>query len=188
MYPDGRPGELFIEMSKEGSTIGGLMDVIGASVSIGLQYGVPISAYVNKFAHSRFEPSGFVRDLPHLANRTASSVTDAIFRFLGCTFIPGYRAEMFGEEPPMQIVDFGAAPGTNDALDKLRDQIQKSLRDSKSTPVVFKVAPFPLQYQELTSLPKTTSDAPPCPTCGALTVRCGTCYRCYNCGNSLGCS
>ena len=87
-YPDGRPGELFITMAKEGSTIGGLMDVLGTAISIGLQYGVPLEVFVNKFAHSRFEPAGFTKnpDIP-----IAKSIADYIFRWLGMEFIPGYR-------------------------------------------------------------------------------------------------
>ncbi len=87
-YADGRPGEVFITMAKEGSTIGGLMDVLGTSISMGLQYGVPLDVFVNKFAHSRFEPAGFTKnpDIP-----IAKSVTDYIFRWLGMEFIPGYR-------------------------------------------------------------------------------------------------
>src|SRR5262249_29710265 len=87
-FGDGRPGELFITMAKEGSTVGGLMDVIGTLVSMGLQYGVPLEVFVNKFAHSRFEPAGFTKnpDIP-----IAKSVTDYIFRWMGMEFIPGYR-------------------------------------------------------------------------------------------------
>ena len=87
-FDDGRPGELFITMAKEGSTVGGLMDVIGTLVSMGLQYGVPLDVFVNKFAHSRFEPSGFTKnpDIP-----IAKSITDYIFRWLGIQFVPGYR-------------------------------------------------------------------------------------------------
>jgi ribonucleoside-diphosphate reductase alpha chain len=88
LYPDGRPGELFITMAKEGSTIGGLMDCFGTAVSMSLQYGVPLEVYVNKFSHTRFEPMGYTknRDIP-----IAKSVVDYIFRWLGLTFLPGYR-------------------------------------------------------------------------------------------------
>ena len=87
-YPDGRPGELFITMAKEGSTIGGLMDVLGRRSRSGLQYGVPLEVFVNKFAHSRFEPAGFTKnpDIP-----IAKSIADYIFRWLGMEFIAGYR-------------------------------------------------------------------------------------------------
>ena len=87
-FASGRPGELFITMAKEGSTIGGLMDVVGTLDLDGLQYGVPLEVFVNKFAHSRFEPAGFTKnpDIP-----IAKSITDYIFRWLGIEFIPGYR-------------------------------------------------------------------------------------------------
>ena len=88
LYPDGRPGELFITMAKEGSTIGGLMDCFGTAVSMSLQYGVPLEVYVNKFSHTRFEPMGFTKN-PDI--RIAKSIVDYIFRWLGITFLPGYR-------------------------------------------------------------------------------------------------
>jgi ribonucleoside-diphosphate reductase alpha chain len=88
LYPDGRPGELFITMAKEGSTIGGLMDCFGTAVSMSLQYGVPLDVYVNKFSHTRFEPMGFTTN-PDV--RIAKSIVDYIFRWLGITFLPGYR-------------------------------------------------------------------------------------------------
>jgi ribonucleoside-diphosphate reductase alpha chain len=88
LYPDGRPGELFITMAKEGSTIGGLMDCFGTAVSMSLQYGVPLDVYVNKFSHTRFEPMGFTKN-PDI--HIAKSIVDYIFRWLGNTFLPGYR-------------------------------------------------------------------------------------------------
>jgi ribonucleoside-diphosphate reductase alpha chain len=88
LYDDGRPGELFITMAKEGSTIGGLMDCFGTAVSMSLQYGVPLEVYVNKFSHTRFEPMGHTKN-PDI--RIAKSIVDYIFRFLGITFLPGYR-------------------------------------------------------------------------------------------------
>jgi ribonucleoside-diphosphate reductase alpha chain len=88
LYPDGRPGELFITMAKEGSTIGGLMDCFGTAVSMSLQYGVPLEVYVNKFSHTRFEPMGYTKN-PDI--RIAKSIVDYIFRWLGITFLPGYR-------------------------------------------------------------------------------------------------
>jgi ribonucleoside-diphosphate reductase alpha chain len=88
LYDDGRPGELFITMAKEGSTIGGLMDAFGTAVSMSLQYGVPLEVYVNKFSHTRFEPMGHTKN-PDI--RIAKSLVDYIFRWLGITFLPGYR-------------------------------------------------------------------------------------------------
>jgi len=98
LYPDGRPGEVFVTMAKEGSTIGGLMDCFGTAVSMSLQYGVPLEVYVNKFSHTRFEPMGHTKN-PDI--RIAKSIVDYIFRWLGITFIPGYREAnkgMFGSE------------------------------------------------------------------------------------------
>ena len=91
---DGRPGELFITMAKEGSTIGGLMDCFGTAVSMSLQYGVPLEVYVNKFSHTRFEPMGYTKN-PDI--RIAKSIVDYIFRWLGITFLPGYREAMLGK-------------------------------------------------------------------------------------------
>ncbi|MBN1395182.1 MAG: vitamin B12-dependent ribonucleotide reductase [Pirellulales bacterium] len=88
LYPDGRPGELFITMAKEGSTIGGMMDCFGTAISMSLQYGVPLEVYVSKFSHTRFEPMGFTKN-PDV--RIAKSIVDYIFRWLGITFLPGYR-------------------------------------------------------------------------------------------------
>ncbi|TWT91091.1 Vitamin B12-dependent ribonucleotide reductase [Pseudobythopirellula maris] len=93
LYDDGRPGELFITMAKEGSTIGGLMDAFGTSVSMSLQYGVPLSDYVRKFSHMRFEPQGHTKN-PDI--RIAKSLIDYIFRWLGITFLPGYKEASMG--------------------------------------------------------------------------------------------
>jgi ribonucleoside-diphosphate reductase alpha chain len=103
LYDDGRPGELFITMAKEGSTIGGLMDAFGTSVSMSLQYGVPLEVYVKKFSHTRFEPWGYTKnpDIP-----VAKSLVDYLFRWMGTQFLPGYREanrpggyEAGGDEP-----------------------------------------------------------------------------------------
>src|SRR6476659_3164403 len=93
LFPDGRPGELFITMAKEGSTIGGLMDAFGTSVSMSLQYGVPLEDYVRKFSHMRFEPQGYTKN-PDI--RIAKSLIDYIFRWLGITFLPGYKEASMG--------------------------------------------------------------------------------------------
>ncbi len=87
LYPDGRPGELFITMAKEGSTVGGMMDCFGTAISMSLQYGVPLDVYVNKFSHTRFEPMGYTKN-PDI--RIAKSIVDYIFRWLGLTFLPGF--------------------------------------------------------------------------------------------------
>jgi ribonucleoside-diphosphate reductase alpha chain len=96
LYPDGRPGELFITMAKEGSTIGGLMDAFGTAISLSLQYGVPLEVLVNKFSHTRFEPMGHTS---HPDIRIAKSVVDYIFRWMGLTFLAGYREAATGQLP-----------------------------------------------------------------------------------------
>jgi ribonucleoside-diphosphate reductase alpha chain len=93
LYPDGRPGELFITMAKEGSTVGGLMDCFGTAVSMSLQYGVPLEVYVSKFSHTRFEPMGHTK---HPDIRIAKSIVDYIFRWLGIMFLPGYKEAQQG--------------------------------------------------------------------------------------------
>lgn len=105
LYPDGRPGELFITMAKEGSTIGGLMDCFGTAISMSLQYGVPLDVYVKKFSFTRFEPMGFT---PNADIRHATSLVDYIFRWLGVTFLPGFaeanrRSEPAAETPAAEL-------------------------------------------------------------------------------------
>jgi ribonucleoside-diphosphate reductase alpha chain len=190
-YPDGRPGELFITMAKEGSTIGGLMDVLGTAISIGLQYGVPLEVFVNKFAHSRFEPAGFTKnpDIP-----IAKSIADYIFRWLGMEFIPGYRETNSAQRP----VEEPGAPTT--PVIKVNGHRTATIADLEHAeavreahhgsalvqPAVTPLGDSPQARDE--QFAHFQSDAPACDNCGALTVRCGTCYRCFNCGNSMGCS
>jgi ribonucleoside-diphosphate reductase alpha chain len=109
LYPDGRPGELFITMAKEGSTIGGLMDAFGTSVSMSLQYGVPLEDYVRKFSHMRFEPQGYTKN-PDI--RIAKSLIDYIFRWMGNTFLPGYKEASQGILPAAEPSDDSSAPAS----------------------------------------------------------------------------
>jgi ribonucleoside-diphosphate reductase alpha chain len=193
-YPDGRPGELFITMAKEGSTIGGLMDVLGTAISIGLQYGVPLEVFVNKFAHSRFEPAGFTKnpDIP-----IAKSIADYIFRWLGIEFIPGYREANAPQRPPL-----GSEPPSPTApLLKVNGHRTATIADLEHAEAVMgtyqhepnvssssaELVPEAGLGEQDRQFAHFQSDAPPCDNCGALTVRCGTCYRCFNCGNSMGC-
>jgi len=100
MYEDGHPGELFITMAKEGSTVGGMMDAFGTAISVALQYGVPLEDLVNKFSHMRFEPMGHTTN-PEI--RIAKSVVDYIFRWMGIRFLPGYREAQIGTNDKPQI-------------------------------------------------------------------------------------
>ncbi len=114
LYDDGRPGELFITMAKEGSTIGGLMDCFGTAVSMSLQYGVPLEVYVNKFSHTRFEPLGYTNN-PDI--RMAKSIVDYIFRWLGITFLPGFREASLGIPAAGGKGDAAPAAGAGDDAD-----------------------------------------------------------------------
>ncbi|HWE36608.1 MAG TPA: vitamin B12-dependent ribonucleotide reductase [Isosphaeraceae bacterium] len=181
-FPDGRPGEVFVTMAKEGSTVGGLMDVVGTLVSMGLQYGVPLEVFVNKFAHSRFEPAGFTRnpDIP-----IAKSITDYIFRWLGMEFLPGYRE---ANSPRREPAD-EPAPVVVSPVVKVNGHRTATMADLDHAEALHHHAPSgspDAARQE--QFAHFQSDAPACDNCGALTVRCGTCYRCFNCGNSMGCS
>ena len=184
-FKDGRPGEVFVTMAKEGSTIGGLMDTIGTLVSMGLQYGVPLSVFVNKFAHQRFEPAGFTKnpDIP-----IAKSVTDYIFRWLGMEFLPGYREANAPRREPEE------APAPVSPVVKVNGHRTATMADLEHVEAVGQrqPAPAPPIVQDMAvqqeQFAHFQSDAPACDNCGALTVRCGTCYRCFNCGNSMGCS
>ena len=185
-------------MAKEGSTIGGLMDVLGTSISIGLQYGVPLEVFVNKFAHSRFEPAGFTKnpDIP-----IAKSIADYIFRWLGMEFIPGYREANAPKRPaPRRMSRRRAPPGAQGQRPSLRHHRRPRARRGRHGRQA-RESSSPRRSRRLLEIRQATasseqdrqfahfqSDAPACDNCGALTVRCGTCYRCFNCGNSMGCS
>jgi ribonucleoside-diphosphate reductase alpha chain len=196
LYPDGRPGELFITMAKEGSTVGGLMDAFGTAISISLQYGVPLEALVNKFSHMRFEPMGHTTN-PDI--RIAKSLVDYIFRWMGIAFLPGYReaiglsgkksADEAELAKPHSINGNGAAtvlvpPSTNGHN---RNGQGKSESGSEAPAVTDDepVAPVASRNEQFALF---QSDAPSCDNCGAITVRNGNCYLCHNCGNSMGCS
>ncbi len=199
-YPDGRPGELFITMAKEGSTIGGLMDVLGTAISIGLQYGVPLEVFVNKFAHSRFEPAGFTKnpDIP-----IAKSIADYIFRWMGMEFIAGYREanapkRSTPEPEPTPVMPVLKVNGHRTATIADLEHAEAEMGTSRHHADPPESSESRLAAGELSvdaglgeqdrQFAHFQSDAPPCDNCGALTVRCGTCYRCFNCGNSMGCS
>jgi ribonucleoside-diphosphate reductase alpha chain len=179
-YEDGRPGELFINMAKEGSTIGGLMDTIGVLTSLALQYGVPLDALVRKFEHARFEPNGFTRnpDIP-----MAKSVVDYVFRWLGMNYVPGYREanlpQRAGSGPAAAAV---ALPADSGPL------VTFGAKVSSATAEAVRPALAGGADVAHTWLAEMQSDAPPCDECGAITVRNGACFKCMNCGNSMGCS
>ncbi|HEY2329819.1 MAG TPA: vitamin B12-dependent ribonucleotide reductase, partial [Verrucomicrobiae bacterium] len=183
LFDDNTPGELFITMAKEGSTIGGLMDSIGTLTSMALQYGVPLEALVKKFAHQRFEPSGFTKN-PDIRN--ASSITDYVFRWMALQFIPGYRESLIVARTQPEL----AMPGLAEEIKKKvnRPVPELPLADDTDLIEVKSTRAHDRRAASLTQMITNQSDAPSCPNCGQITVRNGACYKCLNCGESLGCS
>ena len=171
MYADGHPGEIFIEMAKEGSTLSGIMDAFALSVSISLQYGVPLRALVDKFVNSRFEPSGYTGN-PKI--RYAKSVVDYIGRWLGAKFIsPDY-------------LDNDAALGESEARTVT---VVASTPEASAAPAQAPAAPARIAETETTTRPRAAAeDAPYCSECGMLMTPNGSCYKCSNCGSTSGCS
>lgn len=171
MYEDGTAGEIFISMSKEGSTISGLMDSFATSVSLALQYGVPLHILISKFAHSRFEPSGFTpnRNIPF-----AKSIMDYIFRWLSLKFDTETNPDtpIYSDHTVKKASDFQKQVKTTDNGHKKLSSESKQ----ESVAPVKKVAFLPQE------------DSPPCISCGSIMVRNGSCYKCLNCGSTSGCS
>ena len=165
MFEDGMPGEVFITMSKEGSTISGMMDSFATSISIALQYGVPLKVLVDKFSHARFEPSGFTNN-PEIP--IAKSISDYIFRWLGLKFLPKDDAPTTG----------GITPTTAEVSPqpRIRQQDNSYSRTSSA-----------LERNEKVVF-QTQADAPPCHECGSIMIRSGSCYKCLQCGSTSGCS
>jgi ribonucleoside-diphosphate reductase alpha chain len=172
LYEDGQPGELFVTMAKEGSTISGLMDAFATQTSYALQFGVPLKFMVDKFSHVRFEPAGFTKN-PEIP--IAKSLVDYIFRWMASHFLPAEDAEEAGvirrETPAAAVPLAPAAPSSPSS------QASSELKVIAAPPAngVHKIAFI-------------NTDAPACPDCGAITVRSGSCYKCLNCGATTGCS
>ncbi|MEP6604075.1 MAG: vitamin B12-dependent ribonucleotide reductase [Spartobacteria bacterium] len=195
LYEDGQPGELFITMSKEGSTIGGLMDTVGTLTSIALQYGVPLEGLVKKFAYQRFEPSGFTKN-PDIRN--ATSITDYVFRWLACQFIKGYKeatSPMRGQpELAMKEIPEMEKKALNRPVSDLARTGEKELIDviTSHTPnegspeVASNGHSHAERVQE--ALGNMFMDIV-CSHCGSdKVIRAGACGVCTECGTSQGCS
>jgi ribonucleoside-diphosphate reductase alpha chain len=175
MYEDGNPGEIFVSMSKQGSTISGLMDSFATAISYALQYGVPLQFLVDKFAHMRFEPSGFTKNpqIPY-----AKSIVDYLFRWLASKFLDEQAKQEIGVVSPVSL----AGPITPSEA--------KTEGAPKLTLVHLRDVAEPAEAKDK-SLRQSfinQADAPPCPDCGCIMVRNGTCYKCMNCGATSGCS
>ena len=167
MYEDGKPGEVFLVMAKEGSTVSGLMDGFATSLSLALQYGVPLEAIVDKFSHIRYEPSGFTKN-PDIGY--AKSITDYIARWMAVKFLGRGRES---GEPTL------APAATSETPRPVEIQAMAKPAPAQTVPAPSNPAQVAFKVQ---------ADAPPCHECGSLMVRNGACYRCANCGATSGCS
>lgn len=166
MYEDGTPGEIFVSMSKQGSTISGLMDSFATAISYALQYGVPLQFLVDKFAHMRFEPSGFTKN-PRIP--FAKSIVDYLFRWMASKFLDEQARQEVGvisQTPP--------AAG------------EQALKPVAAAPAA--VARIEGKDSGMRQAFINQADAPPCSDCGSIMVRNGACYKCMNCGATSGCS
>ena len=191
-YNDGTLGEIFIDMAKEGATMRSMLNCFAISISIGLQYGVPLEEFVEKFVFTRFEPSGMV-DHPNI--KTTTSIIDFMVRSLAYEYlgrtdlvhvldkpeVNNTGAEEWDEEVPtigdrVHELSEVRVTGTNGQGPQVKAHRMESIRKEQSMDAVN------------TAAKSMQSDAPACNTCGHITIRSGTCYKCLNCGNSMGCS
>ncbi len=186
-YNDNTLGEIFIDLAKEGSTLRSLMNCFAIAVSVGLQYGVPLEEFVEKFVFTKFEPAGMV-DHPNI--KTTTSIVDFIFRCLAY--------EYMGRTDLVHVLDKPEVGNLGEEGDSNKNELS-SVRITPSTP---QQAAHPQKVKAAANVVKVEagldavnaaaksmqSDAPACNTCGHITLRSGTCYKCLNCGNSMGCS
>ncbi len=177
LYPDGEPGELFITMAKEGSTVSGLMDSFALAVSIALQHGVPLKLFCEKFSHTRFEPSGWTNN-PEIG--FAKSIMDYIFRWLQLRFLTGQQQMLFEN---LRLKAGGAphpAP-SSEGVGDLHGSGEPGARNPEPRPGT-------VHASDALSAIVDLGDAPSCHYCGAIMTRNGSCYRCMSCGSTSGCS
>src|SRR4029453_18207836 len=168
LYEDGTPGDIFVDIAKEGTTLAGLMNSFMISVSLGLQYGVPLEVYVSKFAHMRFEPSGMTNDADI---RVAKSIVDYVFRWMGKRFLTVDQQEEIG------IMSA-----------EVRARLAEGYRNSADAPAAAPAVPGEAASPGATALFNAWEDAVECAKCGGRMIRTGSCYTCRDCGTNTGCS
>ena len=186
-YPDGTVGEIFIDMAKEGATMRSMLNCFAISISIGLQYGVPLEEFVEKFVFTKFDPAGFVE---HPNIKSTTSIVDFIFRALGYEYL--------GRTDLVHVLDKPEV--SNTGIEDWDEQPAAKAPELSNVRVVA-AAPQAQKVQQKAAVKaegsfdavnvaakSMQSDAPACNTCGHITIRSGTCYKCLNCGNSMGCS
>lgn len=193
-YADGALGEIFIDMAKEGATMRSMLNCFAISISIGLQYGVPLEEFVEKFVFTKFDPAGFVE---HPNIKSSTSIVDFIFRALGYEYLN--RTDLVHVLDKPEVMNTGNEdwdePASADATagKPTKQPELSSLRVVATTPQSVKAQKQAVKAENglgaVNAAAKSMqSDAPACNTCGHITVRSGTCYKCLNCGNSMGCS
>jgi ribonucleoside-diphosphate reductase alpha chain len=175
LYPNGDPGELFITMAKEGSTVSGLMDSFALAVSIALQHGVPLKLFCEKFAHTRFEPSGWSGN-PEIGY--AKSIMDYIFRWLQMRFLTGQQQMLF-ENLRLRPAGVSSQESVASEAEASTSQLRPENRDLRTGSV---------HAADALSSIVDLGDAPSCSFCGSIMTRNGSCYRCMSCGSTSGCS
>jgi ribonucleoside-diphosphate reductase alpha chain len=168
LFDDGTPGDIFVDIAKEGTTLAGLMNSFMISVSLGLQYGVPLEVYVSKFAHMRFEPSGMTNDADI---RVAKSIVDYVFRWMGKRFLSVEQQEEIGIMSP-----------------EVRARLADGYRNSENAAPAAAATPVEAAPPGQTALFNAFEDAQECAKCGGRMVRTGSCYTCRDCGTNTGCS
>ena len=191
-YSDGTLGEIFIDLAKEGSTVRSLMNCFAISISVGLQYGVPLEEFVEKFVFTRFEPAGMV-DHPNI--KTTTSLVDFVFRalayeYLGRTDLVHVidKPEISNMEDNEEASIIGKPALSNLRITNANSNIQLQPQQQQKSIINTSAKPESGLDAVNAAAKSMQSDAPSCNVCGHITVRSGTCYKCLNCGNSMGCS
>ena len=190
-YSDGTLGEIFIDMAKEGATMRSMLNCFAIAISIGLQYGVPLEEFVEKFVFTRFEPSGMVE---HPNIKTTTSIIDFMFRSLAYEYLG--RNDLVHVLDKPEVENLGNAPWDENTLtigERVPELSEIRVTGNKSqTQKSYRQDHIKNESQSLDAVNRAAKsmqgDAPACNTCGHITIRNGTCYKCLNCGNSMGCS
>ncbi|MBS1584879.1 MAG: vitamin B12-dependent ribonucleotide reductase [Bacteroidetes bacterium] len=182
-YSDGTIGEIFLDMAKEGATMRSLMNSFAIAVSVGLQYGVPLEEFVDKFTFTRFEPSGVV-DHPNI--KTATSVLDYVFRMLAYEYLD--RTDLVHVPDPGRLQQQEEETPAQQELSQVRVTAPQHTQKQKNVSPAPKAVSVSAGSADVKKLMGTSADAPACRNCGNITLRNGTCYMCPNCGTTTGCS
>jgi len=191
LYEDGQPGEIFLKMAKEGSTVSGLMDTIATMTSVALQYGVPLKALVDKFSHTRFEPSGFTgnKQIP-----MAKSITDYVFRYLGNRYLtsedaaPAEVSDETGLAKPLSPIPLHRDPAGQGAASATPPQAAGAVAGGSGDATTSASVLASAASVQVVGSFVNQADAPSCMDCGSIMIRNGACYKCPNCGSTSGCS